>query len=405
MPNCSKTLMILGAGPFQTPGIRKAVGLGYCVISVDDRPESVGHKFSHQYLNCSTVERETLALEAEKLGIDGICTFSSDVAVPSIGYVCDRLGLPGVSLAVAQSMSTKHRFREAQKRAGLPHPAFLIARSPDCLESLERELNFPVVFKPVDSSGSRGVRFLDHASPDDVASAFAFAQSFSSSGTVCVEEFVGDREVGGDGILLDGKLAFLAITEKHLDGFVVTGHSLPSTLAREDQDRIRKALEDCCRAVGYARGPLNFDVKVGPERVVVLEMSARNGGNGIPAVIKRATGVDVEEATIRLALGEAWRPPEGKGRPRGAASLVFGSRSGGTLVNAGSFAQVQQKVPELVELNLAVPLGNPVKPFEHNGNLIGYAVFDCEPPASYADVAARIKDALDLRVEAAQPAQ
>ena len=281
------------------------------MISVDDRPESVGHKFSHQYLNCSTVERETLALEAEKLGIDGICTFSSDVAVPSVGYVCDRLGLPGVSLR----RSTVHVYQaslsggsEAGRAASSGLFGSALARTD--LESLERELHFPVVFKPVDSSGSRGVRLLHHASPDDVASAFAFAQSFSSSGTVCVEEFVGGTEFGGDGILLDGELAFLAITEKHLDGFVVTGHSLPSTLAREDQDRVRKALEDCCRAVGYARGPLNFDVKVGPERVVVLEMSARNGGNGIPAVIKRATGVDVEEATIRLALGEAWRPPD-----------------------------------------------------------------------------------------------
>lgn len=394
--------MILGAGPFQTPGIRKAVGLGYHVISVDDRPESVGHKFSHRYLNCSTVEREKLACQAEKLGIDGICTFSSDVAVPSVGYVCDRLGLPGVSLAVAQSMSTKHRFREAQKRAGLPHPAFLIARSPDDLASLERDLNFPVVFKPVDSSGSRGVRVLDHASPDDVASTFAFSKSFSASSTVCVEEFVGDREVGGDGILFDGKLAFLAITEKHLDGFVVTGHSLPSTLPREDQDRIRKALEECCRAVGYARGPLNFDVKVGPERVVVLEMSARNGGNGIPAVIKRATGVDVEEATIRHALGEAWQPPEAKGQLRGAASLVFGHPRGGTLASAGSFADIRQKVPQLVELNFAVPVGGHVKPFEHNGNLIGYVVFDCASPATYEEMSAGIKDALGLRVEATQ---
>ena len=407
MPNRSKTLMILGAGPFQTPGIRKAVELGYYVISVDDRPESIGHKFSHRCLNCSTVERENLAQHAQVLGIDGICTFSSDVAVPSVGYVCDRLGLPGVSLAVAQSMSTKHLFRQAQKLAKLPHPAFLVARTPDDLERLERTLRFPVVFKPVDSSGSRGVRVLDRASPDDVASAFAFAKSFSSSGTVCVEEFVGDPEVGGDGVLLDGRLAFLAITEKHLDGFVVTGHSLPSTLPREDQDRVRKALEECCRAVGYTRGPLNFDVKVGPDRIVVLEMSARNGGNGIPAVIKRATGVDVEEATIRLALGEAWCPAQTQETEcsRGAASLVFGSRYNGILVSAGSFAQVQQKVPELVELNFAVPSGGEVKPFEHNGNLIGYAVFDCESPASYAELVARIIGALDLRVEAAQTAQ
>ena len=402
MPNrdLSKKLMVLGAGPFQTPGIRKAVALGHYVISVDDRPESIGHQFSHEYLNCSTVERERLADQAAALGIDGICTFSSDVAVPSVGYVCDRLGLPGVSFAVAQSMSTKHRFREAQARAGSPHPAFLVARSLDDLQSLARELHFPVVFKPVDSSGSRGVRVLDHARPNDVASAFAFAKSFSSSGTVCVEEFVSGPEFGGDAILLDGELVFAAITEKHLEGFVVTGHCFPSALAREDQDRVRKTLADCCRAIGYSRGPLNFDVKIAPERVVVLEMSARNGGNGIPAVIKRATGIDVEEATIRLALGEAWRPPEAEGRlHRRAGSLVFGSRTGGTLRQVGSFAEVQQSVPELAELNFAVPLGSPVKPFEHNGNLIGYAVFDCEPPASYADVAARIEDALDIHVD------
>jgi biotin carboxylase len=256
------------------------------------------------------------------------------------------------------------------------------------------------VFKPVDSSGSRGVQVLDHAHANDVASAFALAKSFSSSGTVCVEEFVGGTEFGGDGILLDGELVFAAITEKHLDGFVVIGHCFPSALPREDQDRVRGALAECCRAIGYSRGPLNFDVKLAPEGVVVLEMSARNGGNGIPAVIKRATGVDVEEATIRLALGEAWRPPEADGRlQRRAGSLVFGSRTGGTLRHVGSFAEVRQSVPELAELNLAVPMGSPVMPFAHNGNLIGYAVFDCDPPASYADVAARIKGALDLHVD------
>ena len=149
-----------------------------------------------------------------------------------------------------------------------------------------------------------------------------------------MEEFVGDPEFGGDGIFLDGKLAFIGTTEKHLKEFVVTGHSLPSMLGRNVQDHIRMALEDCCRAVGYSRGPLNFDIKVGPERVVVLEMSARSGGNGIPAVIKRATGVDIEEATVRLALGEAWRMPEtgdiGQLR-RGTGSLVFGSKGNGIL--------------------------------------------------------------------------
>jgi biotin carboxylase len=394
-----KKLMILGAGPFQVPGIRKAVELGYYVISVDDRPHNIGHKFSHQYLNCSTTERENLAHQAEELAIDGICTFSSDVAVPSVGYVCDRLRLPGVSLATARRMSTKHLFREAQQQANLPHPRFVAGQSLDELPTLVGALRFPVVVKPVDSSGSRGVRLLTHRSVSELGSAFSVAQRFSASGVVCVEEFVEAKEFGGDGTLSGGQLAFVAITEKHLADFVVTGHSLPSTLSQDDRRRVRLAIEDCCRAVGYCEGPVNFDVKVSPECVIVLEMSARNGGNGIPAVIKRATDVDVEEATIRLAVSDMLQLPESKDPMRGAASLVFGSRSGGILGQISDFADVKAAVPELVELNLAVPLGGSVEPFQHNGNLIGYAVFDCEPAGQYAEIAARIESALDIRVD------
>ena len=394
-----KKLMILGAGLFQVPGIRKAVELGHYVISVDDRPDSIGHKFSHQYLNCSTTEREKLADQAEKLAIDGICTFSSDLAVASVGYVCDQLHLPGVSLATARRMSTKHIFRGAQRRANLPHPEFVASQSLDELSSLVRQLHFPVVIKPVDSSGSRGVQLMPYLSISDLASAFAFARSFSSSGVVCVEEFVEGREFGGDGILFGGQLVFVAITEKHLADFVVIGHNLPSTLSQYDRHRVRLAVEDCCRAVGYCEGPVNFDVKVSPECVVVLEMSARNGGNGIPAVIKRATDVDVEEVTIRLAVGDMRQLPESKQPMHGAASLVFGSQTRGNLGRISDFAEVKAAVPELVELSLAVPLGGSVEPFQHNGNLIGYAVFDCETAGQFTEIAARIESALDIRVD------
>jgi biotin carboxylase len=394
-----KKLMILGAGPFQVPGIRKAVALGHYVISVDDRPHNIGHRFSHQYLNCSTTEWERLAQEAETLAIDGVCTFSSDVAMPSVGYICDWLSLPGVSFATARRMSTKHQFRDAQQQANLPHPGFLAGKSPDDLLPRIGALRFPVVVKPVDSSGSRGVRLIQQHSAPEFENAFSFAQHFSASGVVCVEEFVEGKEFGGDGILIEGEFAFVEITEKHLEGFVVIGHSLPAGLSHDDRRRIQAALEDCCRAVGYAEGPLNFDVKLTPERVVVLEMSARNGGNGIPAVIERATGVDVEGATIRLALGELHAPPQAGEKVRGAASFVFGSRTRGRLRKINEFAQVKTTVPELIELNVIVGPDDAVEPFEHNGNLIGYAVFDCEPASRFTEIAARIENAVDIRVE------
>jgi biotin carboxylase len=399
-----KKLMVLGAGPFQVAGIRKAVELGYIVISVDNVPGNPGHGYAHHSLNFSTTEREALADQADALAIDGVCTFSSDIAVPSVGYICDRLGLPGVSLATAERMSAKHRFRETQLHAGLPHPAFMVAHEPGELEGLDDRLRFPLMFKPVDASGSRGVRLVPGASAEAIASAFSYAQAYSSAGGVCIEEFVPGREVGGDAILFGGKIAFVAITEKHFEGFVVTGHNFPAMLLDEDRRRIGAAIAECASAVGYTEGPLNFDVKVSPEYVVVLEMSARNGGNGIPAIIYRATGVDVEKAAIQLALGEAVAVPPSVDADllvrRGAASRIFGSSLGGTLRHINSLEQARALVPELFDLNVAVPVGGRVGPFEHNGNLVGCALFDCEDRDRYADIAARIEAALDMRIEA-----
>jgi hypothetical protein len=136
-------------------------------------------------------------------------------------------------------------------------------------------------------------------------------------------------------------------------------------------------------------------------------MSARTGGNGIPLVIKRATGVDVENAAIRCALGEPPLVPRKQcGNEeilfRGAGSLVFGSRIGGVLKNACSIEDVRFRVPEVLELHLSISPGRSVEPFEHNGNAIGFAVFDCESTARYAEIGAGILDALRIEIEACQ---
>jgi biotin carboxylase len=399
-PLPQRKLMILGAGPFQLSGIRKAVDLGHYVITVDNSPANVGHQVSHQMINCSTTDRVGVARQAEDLSIDGICTFASDVALTSIGYVCDRLHLPGISLGVAEMISKKDRFRSFQRDHSLPHPKFVVGSS--LQEANFTNLAFPVIFKPVDSSGSRGVGMVAEPFPDAIDEAFAHAKSYSRSERVCVEEFIAGTEVGGDCVLHRGKIVFAAITHKHLSEFVVTGHNLPPNITVEDQWRVRTMLERSCAELGYSDGPLNFDVMVGPTGVVVLEMSARTGGNGIPEVIKRATGVDVEEVTIRYALGDTLPPgasAEGETPFRGTGSLVFGSPTAGILTRIATLAEVKSLVPELFELHFAAQPGSVVRPFEHNGNLIGYALFDCNSASAYAETAARVLRALDIKVD------
>lgn len=392
-----KRLMILGAGPFQAPAIRKAAALGYHVITVDYLPDNVGHQYGHQYVNLSTVDKDGVLQAARDLHVDGICTFSSDVAIPTVAHVCHALGLPGASPRAAETMAAKHRFRSFLKDAHLTCPQFV---SGDTLGSIVEQLHFepPVIFKPVDASGSRGITRLDRLDPESVARAFLKAQGYSRSKTVCVEELVAGTEVGGDAILVDGHVAFIAITHKHLDGFVVTGHSLPTNISQADQLRVVRHIEAICSALGYRSGPLNFDAIVADDRMTMLEMSARNGGNGIPAVIERATGIDVEKAAIHLALGEKPDLPEYVEIKHSAGSFVFGSMTGGRLEHICPPRELQLRVPEVFEVHYAKRLGELVEPFEHNGNLVGFALFDCQDADDYERVTEKISGALDLAI-------
>ena len=130
----------------------------------------------------------------------------------------------------------------------------------------------------------------------------------------------------------------------------------------------------------------------------MLEMSARNGGNGIPAVIERATDVDVERAAIQLALGEVPDLPAHAETKRGAGSFVFGCPTGGRLERICAPAELRHRVPQVFEVHFAKRRGDRVEPFEHNGNLIGFALFDCLDAADYDRLTERISDALDIAV-------
>lgn len=388
--------MILGAGPFQAPAIRKATAMGCHVITVDYLPDNVGHPYGHQYVNLSTVDKEEVLKAALDLRIDGICTFSSDVAIPTVAHVCDAMGLRGASSAVAGIMATKHRFRTFLRDAGLTCPDFFSADTVEAVNQELQRMSLPLVVKPVDTSGSRGITRLDRLDVDSVSAAFLKAQSYSRSKTVCFEQFIEGTEVGGDAILVNGRVAFVAITHKHLSGFVVTGHNLPTNISARDQEHVLEHIEAICAALDYRNGPLNFDAMVSANGVTMLEMSARNGGNGIPAVIARATGVDLEEAAICLALGMTPDLPDHCEVKSGAGSFVFGDPTGGRLQRMCTAEDIKRLIPEVFHVYFNKQVGDHVEPFEHNGNFIGFALFDCADAADYESLTEKITDALKL---------
>ena len=394
----TRRILILGAGHFQLPGIRKAAALGYRVITVDYLADNIGHQYSHDSVVCSTVDQNGVLQVAREWDVHGVCTFCSDIAIPSVALVCEQLGLPGVSTEAAAKMSTKNKFRSFQKDAGFPAPKFVSGSSLEAMFPKIQQLRLPVVVKPVDTSGSRGVTRVDEFKPNAIHRAFEVARSFSRTRTVCVEEFVSGIEVGGDAILLDGKIEFIAITHKHMQGFVVSGHSLPTNISENDRQRVIEALQTTCAALGYASGPLNFDAIVAADFVTILEMSPRNGGNGIPAVIERATGVDVEIASLKLAMGEIPTFPVLQRESRGAGSLMFGSSIAGCLLNIRLPDELRFDIPEVFQVYYVYQPGDSVNAFTHNGNMLGFVLFDCSSSSEYDRISHAVLNALNIEV-------
>ncbi len=391
--------MMLGAGCSQLPAIRKAVALGYQLITVDNLPGNTGHALAHGSVNCSTVDREGVLRAARELAIDGIMTFASDAATPTVGYVAEQLGLPGCPSASALVMSDKSRFRAFQQAAGLTFPVFFVSRDLDAARAWLAGQKPPLVFKPVDSSGSRGISAVPVADDDQYRRAFEYARAHSRAGMVCIEEFLDGIDVSGDGFLINGDLRAV-ITHKHKQGIVPRGHRLPSELSPADQQQVKRAVAAHCRALDYRDGPLDFDVMVRGGQAVVLEMSPRLGGNGIPSLIERGGEVDLIAATARFAVGESPAVPREITVVRGCGSWILGSAQSGRLARIASGDAMGRAVPEIFDYTLYHGIGDRIDAMAHSANSLGWALFDCVSDAHYRDIVARIQQALDLRVVA-----
>lgn len=355
---------MLGAGLFQLSGIARALQLGLEVVTVDNVPTNPGHRLAHRAVDLSTTDVAGVVRLASELSVDGIVTFSSDVAVEAVAAVREELGLPGPTLRSVRLLSHKARFRRLQYDHGITHPAFTVVPPDVALEGVGlADLPDAVVVKPADSSGSRGVTILREANPDAVYRAIGRARERSRSGEVVVEGLLRGTEVGGDAFLRAGRLECLFITEKRLNGVWVDGHCYPNPSVTDRQTRvIALEIERCCQAAGLDDGPINFDVMVDGMKAVVIEMSPRTGGNGIPRVIDAVEGVDLEERSILHGLRAAPSSRRTSGLDRSgstrAVSRVLTSAIGGVVAEVADPNTLLSSERRLQEVWLAARPGD-----------------------------------------------
>lgn len=305
-----KRLLMLGGAMQQIPAIQKAKELGNYVITCDYLPNNPGHKYADAYYNVSTTDREAVLALARQHCIDGIVAYASDPAAPTAAYVSEQMGIPTSPLRSVEVLTQKDLFRNFLKNHGFNTPRFQGFNTyEEALQDI-MEFSFPVMVKPVDSSGSKGVTKIYSA--DALLTAVEEALSYSRVKRFIIEEFIVKQgyQVSGDGFSVEGKLLFTSYGNELYDGnglreYVALGEFWPSLFSQETLDTIDNELQRLITALGMRTTAYNIEVIVDVSgKVYILELGPRNGGSYIPQLIKYATGVDLVEYTIRAAMGE-----------------------------------------------------------------------------------------------------
>lgn len=303
-----KKILILGGTHFQVPAIRYAKSQGYYVITCDYLPNNPGHKFADEYFNISTTDKEGVLSLARNLSVDGILCFASDPAAPTAAYVSEVLNLPGNTYNNICRFGEKHLWRQFLKEHGFNVPkAVSFQKMEDVNVS---DWRFPVMVKPVDSSGSKGITKVTSAL--ELASAFNYALSYSRLKIVLIEEFI-ERvgpQIGGDGFYGKDRLEFVCygdqVVDEKINGYVPCGMKFPALLSPSLKQRITDDIERAIRLSGLRHLSFNLEVMVDKdENIYLMELGPRNGGNCIPEVIQYYTHVNLVAMAVEAALGNS----------------------------------------------------------------------------------------------------
>ncbi len=299
-----RKLAIIGASYLQLPLINKAKAEGIETHVFAWAAGDVGEKAADFFYPISIVEKDKIYETCKGVGIDGICSIASDLASVTVNYVANRLGLICNSPECVLKSTNKNLMRKCFEEGGDPSPKSILVENIDDLAGVK--LEYPVIVKPLDRSGSRGITKLD--SPEGLGEAIEAAKECGFIKKALVEEYVGGDEYSVEYISWKGKHTFLAITRKYTTGaphFIETGHMEPAPVTDKMTDGIKAVVEHALSSLGIEYGASHSEVKVDKNgNVKIIEIGGRMGGDFIGShLVELSTGVDFVKAVIDVALG------------------------------------------------------------------------------------------------------
>lgn len=295
---------ILGASYLQLPLVMKAKEMKLEVHCFAwDNDLSVCKEFADYFYDISVLEKELILEKCKKIGIDGILTIATDICVPTIAYVAEKLNLIGNSVETATRTTNKGKMRDCFQINNIPSPLYMVINNSEELKN--KKINFPLIVKPVDRSGSLGVSKVFNES--ELIDAVHNATNVSFDKNCIIEEFIGGTEVSVETISWKGNHTIITITDKVVTKepfFVELEHHQPSSFDEKIQEKIKILTHQILEATGVKNGASHVELIVTVDgNVYAIEIGSRMGGDFIGSdLVFLSTGFDYLKAVLEISL-------------------------------------------------------------------------------------------------------
>lgn len=398
-----KKLLLLGGSRYLLPVIQVAHKLGLYVITCDYLPDNIAHKYADEYANVSIIDKEAVLKFAKERKVDGIMSFACDPGVVTCAYVAEKLGLPSCgpyeSVCILQN---KGKFRAFLKENGFNVPT---AKGYKCIDDAINDVHlfhWPVIVKPTDSAGSKGVSRVDD--PKQLRKSIEYALQFSHGEEFIIEDFIEKKGCSSDSdsFSVDGKLKFVSFSAQRFDEnainpYTPSAYSWPSTFSERSENTLKNEIQRVLTLLKMRTSIYNVETRESVDgKAYIMEISPRGGGNRLSEMLKYATGVDLIENSIRGAVGLPILNLKQKGYDGCWAEIILHSDVPGVFDTLWVSEEIKENV---IEEDLWIKEGDSVGGFSGANEAIGTLVLKFDTQERLTSVLSNIKEFVKVKLK------